>query len=225
MDGTVIVALSDLHLDALFQKRWLTERIDQVESLQPDLIVLLGDIFEGHGTPHKDLLATINRLSAPLGVWAVLGNHEFYGRIDKSEIQVKKTGVTWLRNKWVELRPGLILAGVDDLTVHRRSEKNGDLVKKALLNRPAGATILLSHTPVDIEKAANAGADLMLCGHTHGGQIWPFGYLVKRVYPYFEGLYKVEDMTVIVSRGTGTWGPRMRLWHPGEILHITLHRK
>ncbi len=225
MDGTVIVALSDLHLASPFQKHWVIKRIDQVQSLKPDLIVLLGDIFEGHGRPHKDLLAAINRLSAPMGVWAVLGNHESYGGLDKNKVPVNEADFAWLRNKWVKIRPGLILAGVDDLGVNRRSGKSGDLVKKALLNRPAGATILLSHTPVDIEKAANAGADLMLCGHTHGGQIWPFGYLVKRVYPYFEGLYKVKDMTVIVSRGTGTWGPKMRLWHPGEILHITLHRK
>jgi len=83
-------------------------------------------------------------------------------------------------------------------------------------------TVLLSHTPWQAEKAANFGASLMLSGHTHGGQIWPFGYLVRRVYPLLGGRYEVAGMPVIVCRGTGTWGPRMRLWRPGEILRVTL---
>ena len=93
---------------------------------------------------------------------------------------------------------------------------------KALAARPAGATLLLSHTPWQMEKAAHAGVSLMLCGHTHAGQIWPFSYLVRHVYPFFSGFYKIGDMKAIVCRGTGTWGPRMRLWQPCEILRITL---
>ncbi len=83
----------------------------------------------------------------------------------------------------------------------------------------------LSHTPWETEKAANAGVDLMLSGHTHGGQIWPFDYLVRRRYPLLEGRYEIDGMTVIVCRGTGTWGPRMRLWRPSEIQQVTLRRK
>ncbi|MBP7297444.1 MAG: metallophosphoesterase, partial [Acidobacteria bacterium] len=89
--------------------------------------------------------------------------------------------------------------------------------------RPPGATILLSHTPWEAERAASAGVGLMLSGHTHGGQIWPFGEIVRTAYPLLAGEYIVDGMTVIVSRGAGTWGPRMRLWHSGEILRITLH--
>ena len=93
---------------------------------------------------------------------------------------------------------------------------------KALSGRPPGATVFLSHTPWETEKAAGAGAGLMLSGHTHGGQIWPFSYMVRLRYPLLGGRYDVNGMTVIVCRGTGTWGPRMRLWRPGEILRITL---
>ena len=131
-------------------------------------------------------------------------------------------GVRVLSNSWAELRPGLILAGVDDLTANHRAGLGGDPVSTALQGRPRGTTIFLSHTPWQAEEAAASGAGLMLSGHTHGGQIWPFGYLVKRVYPLFEGRYNVDGMTVIVCRGTGTWGPRMRLWRPGEILRVTL---
>ena len=224
MDGTVLVALSDLHLGALLGERWLGNRIAQVQALKPDLVVLLGDIFEGHGRPQDTMLFTFRRLSAPLGVWAVPGNHEFYGGRGIKMGLFEEAGFRMLRNRWAEVRPGLVLAGVNDLTSQRRAGQGGDPISQALADRPPGATILLSHTPWQAEKAAKAGAGLMLCGHTHGGQIWPFGYLVRLIYPLLEGRYEVDGMTVIVCRGTGTWGPRMRLWRPGEILHVTLHR-
>ena len=118
-----------------------------------------------------------------------------------------------------------MLAGVDDLTNHHRSGLDANLVTKALAVPSDGATILLSHTPWSAEGAAKSGAGLMLCGHTHGGQSWPFGYIVKRIYPLLSGRYDVDGMTVIVSRGAGTWGPRMRLWEPGEIVRVILRAK
>ena len=224
MDGAVVVGLSDLHIGSLLGQRWLAARISQVQALQPDMVVLLGDLFEGHGLPQENLLPVLRGLSAPLGVWAVPGNHEFYGG-NASLQSLQDAGFHVLRNQWIQLRPGLILAGVDDLTVHRRTNREGDPVAQALAGRPSGATVLLSHTPWEADKAADAGVGLMLSGHTHGGQIWPFGYLVARVYPLLAGQYDVNGMAVIVCRGTGTWGPRMRLWRPGEILHVTLRQK
>jgi uncharacterized protein len=222
MDGTVIVAMSDLHLGSLLGKRWLEARVTQVQALRPDLVVLLGDIFEGHGEPKRDLFPVLRGLSAPLGVWAVLGNHEFYGGHGK---EIYEDGIKLLRNRWVAVRPGFVLAGVDDLTAGRRASQGGDPLAQALAGRPSGVTIFLSHTPWQAERAAVAGVGLMLCGHTHGGQIWPFGYLVRLFYPLLEGRYEVDGMTAIVCRGTGTWGPRMRLWRPGEILRVTLRKK
>ncbi len=225
MDGKVLVVLSDLHIGSLVGERWLEERIFQVQGQQPDIIILLGDISEGHGHSQEELIPILHRLSAPLGVWAVHGNHESHGRNNTNMSLVKGAGFQILDNSWVKLRSGLVLAGVEDLTANSRSGQNSDPISKALTNRPSGATILLSHSPLQADKAAKAGVDLMLCGHTHGGQIWPFGYLVEQRYPLLEGRYEVEGMTVIVSRGTGTWGPRMRLWRPGEILRVILHRK
>jgi len=225
LDGLVLVAMSDLHADSVPGNRWLAARVAQVQAQQPHLVVLLGDIFEGHGPPPERLLAVLRRLSAPLGVWGVRGNHEFHGGSENNADVFGRAGIQMLRNRWVQLRPGFILAGVDDLTSLHRSGFSGDPVSHALTGRPQGATILLSHTPWQAEQAAGAGASLMLSGHTHGGQIWPFGYLVRRVYPLLAGRYQVDGMPVIVCRGTGTWGPRMRLWHPAEILRITLRAK
>lgn len=230
MDGTVMIALADTHLGSLIGEPWLDKRIDQVMAEKPDMVVLLGDIFEGHGSSRDDssedglsengLIEAFRSLSAPMGVWAVMGNHEFHGK-GKPHL-FEDAGIKLLRNDWVEIRPGFVLAGVDDLTTHRRRSRSGDPVSQTLKDCPPGATVFLSHTPWETEKAAKAGVNLMLCGHTHGGQIWPFSYLVRTQYPLLAGRYNVNGMTVIVSRGTGTWGPRMRLWHPGEILRVTL---
>jgi len=220
-DGTVIVGLSDTHIGSLIGKRWLSARVVQVRAQQPDMVVLLGDIFEGHGPPHADLLPTLRGLAPPLGVWAVPGNHEHH-RDDTGLKAMEEAGFHLLRNRWAEVQPGLVLAGVDDLTFRRRRGLGGDPVGQALAGRPQGAVVLLSHTPWEADRAARSGVGLMLSGHTHGGQIWPMGYLVRLRYPLLAGHYEVEGMPVIVCRGTGTWGPRMRLWRPGEILRVTL---
>ena len=220
LDGAVLIAMSDTHLGSQLGTRWLAARIAQVKRENPDLVVLLGDIFEGHESPSEEMIRTFKQISAPLGLWAVPGNHEFY----RGEVMdmFEKAGFKLLRNQWEEVRKGLVISGVEDLTPRYRRGDSTDTITKALSGRPAGATILLCHSPLDAEKAAKAGAGLMLSGHTHGGQIWPFDYLVRSRYPLLEGRYDVDGMTVIVCRGTGTWGPRMRLWHPGEILHVTL---
>ncbi len=222
LDGTVIVALSDLHLGSVLDGAWARKRVAQVRAEGPDLVVLLGDSVEGHGGAEADSAAALAGLEAPLGVWAVLGNHESHRGSPGAEVLVGN-GIRVLRDEWVEVRPGLVLSGVEDLTRARRNGPSEGVVANALARRPQGATVLLSHTPWGIERAAASGAELMLCGHTHGGQIWPFGYLVKTRYPFLEGRYEVGGMTVLVSRGAGTWGPRMRLWRPGQILRVTLH--
>lgn len=222
MNGKVIIAMSDLHAGEIVGREWLAERVAQVQEQKPDMVVLLGDILEGHGHDHEELISVLHGLSAPLGVWVVLGNHEFYAGRHNGGVPLNFDGIRVLSNTWTEVSPGLVVAGVDDLTFNHRSGNGGDPVGKALSDRPPGATILLSHTPWYAEKIAKEGVGLMLSGHTHGGQIWPFGYLAKLVYPLFAGEYKVNGMTVIVCRGTGTWGPRMRLWNPGEILRVKL---
>jgi len=223
LDGTRIVALSDLHLGGLLGEKWLDARVTQVLAEKPDMVFLVGDLFEGHGEPIDPFLPALRRLAdASLGVWVVPGNHEFHGRSNSAVTLVQRAGFHLLRNTAEVAVPGLVVAGVDDLTYLRRTRENTDPVMRALSGRPSGATILLSHTPWEAERAAGQGTGLMISGHTHGGQVWPFGYLVRQVYPYFTGRYQVQGMTLIVGRGTGTWGPRMRLWKPGEILRIEL---
>ena len=222
LESRTLAVLSDLHLGSLLGREWLEGRIDQTLALQPDMVLLLGDIFEGHGAPDHGLLPTLRRLSAPLGVWSILGNHEFHGEPKVTAAFMQAAGFQVLRNRWVELRPGLTLVGVENPTRSRIEDKDGGSINRVLAGRPEGVVILLSHAPRHYDAAAEAGVDLMLSGHTHGGQIWPFDYVVGRVFPLYEGEHKIDGMSLIISRGAGTWGPRMRLWLPAEILHITL---
>lgn len=182
-DGATIIEVSDLHLGSLTSTRWLAERLDQIEALRPDLIILAGDIVEGHGSDTARFLPALRRLSAPLGVWAVNGNHEGYGEGSEAGL-LSQAGIPLLRDRWVELRPGLVIAGVDDLTrQRRRSGETGASVEHALAGRPANATTLfVSHTPWETQRVAAQKVAVMFSGHTHNGQIWPFTYFVRRLY-------------------------------------------
>lgn len=219
LDGTVLVVISDLHIGRLVTDRWIAARVAQVASLEPDIIAIAGDIGEGDAPPEREV-SRVHGFRAPRGVWAVGGNHDRPG----ADALLRAAGIRILRDEWAEAAPGLIVAGVDTWG-HRRVPDHG-LIEKALAGRPAGApTILLSHYPQDVEKAARGGVGLMVAGHTHAGQIWPFGLFVRMAYRFTGGRYEVGGMPLLVCRGTGTWGPTMRLWYPNEILRVVLRRR
>ncbi|WP_229508088.1 metallophosphoesterase [Massilia sp. Dwa41.01b] len=196
-------------------------------------MLLLGDQVDDAPLGEARLAEVLHGITAPRGVWAVTGNHEYYGDAATTMAEFKAGGVHWLRDEAVTLVPGLRLAGIDDIgrTMHARGDVTAGLVRTLAQPLPdvasgaaSGATILLSHIPADavIREAAAHGVGLMLSGHTHGGQVWPFNYLVAQRFPQVVGRHLVGDMTLVISRGAGSWGPRMRLWRPGEIVKLTL---
>ncbi len=221
LDGTKVVAMSDLHLSPRDAGRWLEARVRQVQGEKPDAILLLGDITEDHWDEITPVSQGLSGLQAPLGTWAVIGNHESYGNVRINTSVMERAGVRVVRNAAIELRPGLVLAGVDDLSAATREQAVREL-DRTLTGRPAGATVLMSHAPVAADHVAARGVALMLSGHTHRGQIWPFNYLVATRFPLIDGRYQVDGLTAIVCRGTAWWGPPMRLWYRGAILSLTL---
>ncbi|MFT3831368.1 MAG: metallophosphoesterase family protein [Opitutaceae bacterium] len=229
-DGLTLAVVSDLHLGSLIGRRWLEARIAQLDTLRPDAVLIAGDLVDSdidHALPLAPVLRT---LRAPRGVWLALGNHDAYAGADRVTEFAESAGVQVLRNRSVELAPGVRLAGIDDPAVLGRFRANQEdrRVERTFAGAPpAGVTLLLAHTPdaKDVAAAAAARADVMFCGHTHGGQIWPFSFLVQRRFPFFTGRYEAHGLTLFVGRGTGTWGPRMRLWHPGEILVVRLRAR
>lgn len=222
LDGTTLVLLTDAHVGSLLREKWVEHLVERVSGLSPDLVVIGGDLVDGNAAHVEPLVPQLRRLRAPLGVFAVTGNHEFYAGVDESVRLFEDAGFVVLRDAAREAAPGLVMAGVDDLTAGRQFGRPAGGIERALAQRPPGATILVSHTPWGADDAAARGAGLMLCGHTHDGQIFPFSVFVKLTYPLIAGRYAVGGMPVIVSRGVGTWGPPMRLFRRSEIVRVTL---
>jgi predicted MPP superfamily phosphohydrolase len=228
LDGTVLVMVSDLHLGAQRRAGWMEARVAQINALHPAAVLMVGDQVEDNPLGDPRLARVLRGLQAPRGVWAVTGNHEFYGDVETTVAEFEAGGVRWLRDARVELAPGLMLAGIEDVGhALRAGGPVSDGLARVLPPSADTATILLSHIPAApvIDMAASRGVGLMLSGHTHGGQIWPFNYLVQRRFPHVVGQYAVNGMALVISRGAGSWGPRLRLWQPGEIVRITLRSK
>ncbi|MEJ2189517.1 MAG: metallophosphoesterase [Acidobacteriota bacterium] len=224
-DGLVIAHLSDLHLGSLIGKRSLCSVIDQIEVLKPDLVAVTGDLVDGDAEFVESLVPELRNLTAPLGVYSILGNHEIYAGADRCRTLMRDAGFIVLDGTAVEVMPGVWVAGVPDSGHGPGTDGLDGALEGALAGIEEGAAVIyLQHAPGNEEMVAAGGVGLMLDGHTHGGQIWPFHYLVRRAYPFFAGVRTVGSMTQVVSRGAGRWGPPMRLFARSEIYRITLRR-
>jgi hypothetical protein len=176
------------------------------------MLVATGDIVDAQINHVNELVELWQRINPPLGKYAVTGNHEFYAGIDQALDFLQRSGFEVLRNRNIQVGTWLKMVGVDDPARGGKSQDN-----EALGERSALFTVLLKHRP-DIEKLAQDKFDLQLSGHAHRGQIFPFNLLTALKYPRQNGLYELASAKYLyVSRGTGTWGPPMRLLSPPEI--------
>jgi uncharacterized protein len=226
-DGLRIVQLTDVHVGPTIGRTFIEEIVRQTNELAPDMVAITGDLVDGSVGELRDAVAPIANLRARHGVYFVTGNHEYFSDAPAWMNELARLGVRVLRNERVTIGQGadaFDLAGIDD----RSAERHGGLspeaaVTQALEGRnPARELVLLAHQPKSLLDAASYGVGLQLSGHTHGGQVWPFGYLVRLTQPFLSGLHRHADSQIYVSRGTGYWGPPMRLGEPAEITHITL---
>ncbi len=225
-NGFRIVQISDLHIGQLMTKSRLAEVVEQVNALQPDLIVLTGDLVDGSVEHLAAEISPIKFLRAKKGSFFVTGNHEYISGIEDWLPEIEKTGISILDNKNIEIfeqNDSFYLAGVNDREAKRFNEKHAADFNRALSGLDkTKKKILLAHQPVDVREAANFDVDLVLSGHTHGGQIWPFNYLVYLQQPYLKGFYTYKNTLLYVNQGTGCWGPPMRLGSENEITEIIL---
>ena len=215
--GFRLVQISDVHVGPLLRKDWVAHVVDQIRSLSPDLVAITGDLVDGRVHEIREHVAPLAKIEARRGVYFVTGNHEYYSGVEEWYAHLPSLGVRPLRNERVEVAPGLELAGIEDPT------GKPDL-EAALDGRDAssGALVLLAHQPRQFHEAAKHGVSLTLSGHTHGGQIWPFSWIVALAQPYLAGLHRRGDSQLYVSRGTGFWGPPMRIFAPAEITLLKL---
>jgi hypothetical protein len=223
LDGFTLVQLSDLHLGVTVPLGKFARIVAQVSALKPDLVVLTGDILDAGLRDETDFARIGSGLKARLGVLAVLGNHEFYHGVAASAKAFQSMGARLLRDEVVVLPGGLQVASVDDARTAGLSAAEVSAVLSKL--DPARPSLFLSHQPLYFEAAARAKVGLMLSGHTHQGQIFPFSFIVRLVYPYFHGLYRIGGSSLYVTSGAGQWGPPMRLFTRAEIVRFTLRRR
>lgn len=217
-----IVQITDLHFDG-WSGVGLARRVaERVRDQRPDLLVATGDILDRGVRDSEEIARILGAIPAPLGKFAITGNHEFYTGLDRSLTFLERAGFRVLRGEAVQPRPWLVLAGVDDEASYRFEGPRGDSFADMLEGFDRDRlVILLRHRPV-IEPETLGRFGLQLSGHTHGGQIFPFSLIVARAYPFLQGEYDLgRGSRLYVSRGTGTWGPPMRFLSPPEITLVT----
>jgi predicted MPP superfamily phosphohydrolase len=213
-----IIQISDLHLGLIHRHRFLQDVTARIAPLQPDLLVVTGDLVDAQ-IDHLDGLSELfAALKPPLGKYAVTGNHEVYAGLRQASAFIRRSGFELLRNRSVQATPGLTVLGIDDPAAGTRPDE------PQLLQQAPGSdfVLLLKHRPW-IAEHASGHFDLQLSGHSHRGQIAPFNLLTHLFYPLQNGLYPVAPGAFLyTSRGTGTWGPPMRVLSPPEITVIDL---
>jgi predicted MPP superfamily phosphohydrolase len=227
LDGFRIAQISDIHIGPLRDRRFAEHLTRRVNALAPDLVCVTGDLVDGNVRLIGDEVTPFGALRGRHGVFFVTGNHDHYSGANDWVGAVERLGFVALRNRHLVVeRDGasFTLAGVDD---HRGGFGDGqreDLAAALDGVDPTRPVVLMAHDPGTFPRAARAGVDLQLSGHTHGGQIWPFRYLVRLATPFVAGRYRRASSELYVSRGTGFWGPPMRLFAPAEITELVLRR-
>jgi predicted MPP superfamily phosphohydrolase len=227
LHGFSIAQISDVHVGPTIRRSFVERIVALVNGLKADLIAVTGDLVDGSVQQLSAHTAPLAGLTALHGAYFVTGNHEYYSGERAWTAEIRRLGLRVLKNEHVVLQhkgASLVLAGVTDLSAgHFDAAQHSDPAA-ALHGSPAdaGAKVLLAHQPNSAPAAARAGFDVQLSGHTHGGQFWPWNLFVRFFQPFTGGLYRLKNLWVYVSRGTGYWGPPNRFGVPSEITRIRL---
>jgi len=224
LSGLHVVMVSDIHLGLIVDERRLADIVARVNSLEPDLVLLVGDVIDEDigSVVEQGMAATLSMLRAPHGVFAVTGNHEYIGGAEEAVRYIEKAGITVLRDTWRLVDDWFYLVGREDRMASFRGVR-----RKALDEIMAGVdlskpVILLDHQPLDLQEAERARVDLQLSGHTHHGQLFPINLITKLVYEQSWGYLERGSTQYYVSSGVGTWGPPVRVGNTPEIVSLVL---
>ncbi|MCX4246975.1 metallophosphoesterase [Paraliomyxa miuraensis] len=228
-EGFRIVQISDVHVGPTIHGDFLSAVVDRINELDADVVAVTGDLIDGWVDDLRDEVAALGRIRARHGAFFVTGNHEYYWDGPAWCEEVARLGLHVLNNEHCIIDHDgaqLLLAGVTDISAGGMVPSHASDPAEACAGAPEGcaAKILLAHQPRSIDAAAKAGYDLQISGHTHGGQYFPMNLLVYLAQPYVAGLHRHEDTWIYVSRGTGYWGPPVRVGAPHEITLLRLRR-
>jgi uncharacterized protein len=228
LDGTRVVVLADTHFGPIDRARWSAGTAAAVNRLDADIVCHAGDIADGSASRRREQAAPLGTIRAKLAKVYVTGNHEYMGDAQGWLDRMTELGWDALHNRHLIVERGgdrLVLAGIDDYTAASSGETGHRAnLTGALAGVDAGLPVLLvAHQPKQVTAAVSAGVDLQVSGHTHGGQIWPFNFLVRVDQPTVHGLSRHSERTQLyTSRGAGFWGPPLRVFAPSEISVLTL---
>lgn len=217
-----IVQISDLHIGGLIDKDFIKASVQKINALKPDIVFITGDLIDTALEHIEDAVRELDAISSKHGIYYILGNHEYFHDPLKIIDFIKTTQITLLLNENVTIDTlKLNVVGVTDRIGYRVGLLQPDIHKAFIGSNSDYKTILLAHQPRYIEELENYTPELILSGHTHGGQIWPFEYLVRLQQPYVKGLHKLANGShIYVNSGIGFWGPPMRLASQAEIAYI-----
>ncbi|HEV7852699.1 MAG TPA: metallophosphoesterase [Mycobacterium sp.] len=230
LDGLRVAVITDTHYGPIDRARWSAAVVARVNALEADVVCHVGDIADGTVDVREAQASPLAAVDATKARLYVTGNHEYFSEAQGWLDYMEAIGWTALHNRHLILERGgdrLVVAGVDDATAKASGVRgHGANLEAALAGADSTLPILLlAHQPKQVALAADQGIDLQISGHTHGGQIWPFNFLVRLEQPVVHGLSRHGDRTQLyTSRGTGFWGPPFRVFAPSEITLLTLRR-
>ena len=228
LDGFTIVQLSDVHVGPTIRRGTVEGIVDAVNALGADMVAITGDLVDGSVPDLSHHTAPLGRLEARHGTFFVTGNHEYYAGAESWVAELRRLGLRVLLNEHVVLdhegHP-VVIAGVTDYWAGRMLPAHKSDPVGALAGAPdSRVKVLLAHQPKSAHAAVDAGYHLQLSGHTHGGQMIPWNLFVPLQQPFVAGLHRLRDLWVYTSRGTGYWGPPLRVGAPSEITRLRLVR-
>lgn len=216
-----IVQLSDIHIGHVNRKKFVKDVTKKVNSIEPEMVVITGDLFDGMDGDLESPVKLINGIKSKRDVFFITGNHETYLGLNQVKNDLAKTNAVMLNDEVRDI-DGLKLIGIN--YPDRTEKKNMLAILKSLQHNFIGQpNILLYHSPVRINEIKDMGVNLELCGHTHRGQLFPLNYISRLIYKkYHYGLHTIGTYTLYTTSGTGSWGPPMRTGNAPEIVAITL---
>lgn len=223
LDSLNIVMASDIHLSPIDGERLLVRIVDKMNSLNPDIILLAGDIVDDKAKvlDERGIGESFRKLKSKYGVYSINGNHEFINGVDSCVRFAEKFGIKFLRDGYELIDSSFYLIGREDSSMPQFTGKQRKSLEEIVKNIPANyPKILLDHTPFKLEQAQQNNIDLQLSGHTHHGQIWPANLITKMIYEISWGYKKKGNTHYYVSSGAGTWGPPVRTGSSSEIINI-----
>lgn len=226
LHGFSIAQITDIHVGATIKRGYVSRIVEAVNALEADMVAITGDLVDGSVGRLAAHTEPLGSLCARHGVFFVTGNHEYYSGAPAWVAEMRRLGLSVLMNEHVVLEhrgEAIVIAGVTDFNAHHFDPSHRSDPAAAIAGAPRLAIkVLLAHQPRSAYAAAQAGYHLQLSGHTHGGQFFPWSLVVKLFEPFSTGLYRLGELWLYVSRGTGYWGPPKRFGAPSEITHLRL---